>query len=97
MKSPTNTARIQAKGSLMNRILDRNILLLVDDDPENIEIVNAILGDKYENRVAKNGVATPRTQKITWLLGGSGRVRARRLRLIVNSAGLRNRDRMTDG
>src|SRR5215471_20026428 len=56
MKSPTNTARIQAKGSLMNRILDRNILLLVDDDPENIEIVNAILGDKYENRVAKNGV-----------------------------------------
>src|SRR5215471_3938862 len=45
----------------------------------------------------QGGVITPRTQKITWLLGGSGRVRARRLRLIVNSTGLRNRDRMTDG
>ena len=40
----------------MNRIADKNILLLVDDDPENIEIVNSILGDKYEIRVAKNGV-----------------------------------------
>jgi hypothetical protein len=45
----------------------------------------------------KASVFTPRTQKITWLLGGSGRVRARRLRLVGNSAGLRNRDRMTDG
>src|SRR5215813_5754815 len=56
MKSPKNIARIQARGSPMNRIADKNILLLVDDDPENIEIVNAILGDKYEIRVAKNGV-----------------------------------------
>src|SRR5215468_775921 len=40
----------------MNRIADKNILLLVDDDPENIEMVNSILGDKYEIRVAKNGV-----------------------------------------
>jgi len=40
----------------MNRNADKNILLLVDDDPENIEIVNSILGDKYEIRVAKNGV-----------------------------------------
>jgi len=40
----------------MDRIADKNILLLVDDDPENIEIVNSILGDKYEMRVAKNGV-----------------------------------------
>src|SRR5499425_3261542 len=40
----------------MNRMADKNILLLVDDDPENIEIVNSILGDKYEIRVAKNGV-----------------------------------------
>src|SRR5207302_1324501 len=45
----------------------------------------------------QGAVVTPRTQKITWLLGGSGRARARRLRLIGNSAGLRNRDRMTDG
>jgi len=28
----------------------------VDDDPENIEIVNSILGEEYEIRVAKNGV-----------------------------------------
>src|SRR5215469_9434290 len=56
MRSPTNTARIQVKGSLMHRIADKNILLLVDDDPENIEIVNSILGDRYEIRVAKNGV-----------------------------------------
>ena len=40
----------------MHRIADKNILLLVDDDPENIEIVNSILGDRYEIRVAKNGV-----------------------------------------
>src|SRR5262252_6215372 len=40
----------------MNRIADKNILLLVDDDPENIEIVNSILGEKYEIRVATNGV-----------------------------------------
>jgi serine phosphatase RsbU (regulator of sigma subunit) len=40
----------------MNKIADKRVLLLVDDDPENIEIVNAILGEKYEIRVAKNGV-----------------------------------------
>ena len=40
----------------MNKIADKHVLLLVDDDPENIEIVNSILGDKYEIRVAKNGV-----------------------------------------
>ena len=40
----------------MNKIADKHVLLLVDDDPENIEIVNSILGDKYEVRVAMNGV-----------------------------------------
>jgi serine phosphatase RsbU (regulator of sigma subunit) len=40
----------------MGKIADKHVLLLVDDDPENIEIVNSILGDKYEIRVAKNGV-----------------------------------------
>src|SRR5262252_3518368 len=40
----------------MNKIADKHVLLLVDDDPENIEIVNSILGEKYEIRVAKNGV-----------------------------------------
>ena len=40
----------------MNKIAAKHVLLLVDDDPENIEIVNSILGDKYEIRVAKNGV-----------------------------------------
>src|SRR5215470_15448449 len=40
----------------MNKMADKHVLLLVDDDPENIEIVNSILGEKYEIRVAKNGV-----------------------------------------
>jgi len=40
----------------MNKIADKHVLLLVDDDPENIEIVNSILGEKHEIRVAKNGV-----------------------------------------
>ena len=40
----------------MNRIATKHLLLLVDDDPENIEIVNSILGEEYEIRVAKNGV-----------------------------------------
>lgn len=40
----------------MNRNANKNVLLLVDDDPENIEIVNSILGDKYEIRVAVSGV-----------------------------------------
>jgi len=40
----------------VNKIADKHVLFLVDDDPENIEIVNSILGEKYEIRVAKNGV-----------------------------------------
>src|SRR5215831_4336427 len=40
----------------MNKVADKHVLLLVEDDPENIEIVNSILGEKYEIRVAKNGV-----------------------------------------
>ena len=40
----------------MNKIADKHVLLLVEDDPENIEIVNSILGEEYEIRVAKNGV-----------------------------------------
>ena len=50
-----------------------------------------------EEGTPQGGPLTPRTQKITWLLGGSGRVRAHRLRPIGNRAGLRNRDRVTDG
>src|SRR5439155_18218110 len=45
----------------------------------------------------QGGVITPRTQKITSLLGGSGRIRTCRLRPIRNGAGLRNWDRVTDG
>src|SRR5437773_11597859 len=45
----------------------------------------------------QGAVVTPRTQKITRLLGGSGRVRARRLQTIGIRAALRNRDRVTDG
>lgn len=40
----------------MNKIADKNVLLLVDDDSENIQVVNSILGDKYKIRVATNGV-----------------------------------------
>jgi serine phosphatase RsbU (regulator of sigma subunit) len=40
----------------MNKTAHKHVLLLVDDDPENIEIVNSILGEKYEIHVAKNGV-----------------------------------------
>ena len=40
----------------MTKTVDKNVLLLVDDDSENIQIVNSILGDKYKIRVATNGV-----------------------------------------
>jgi len=40
----------------MNKPASRHVLLLVDDDAENIEIVNSILCEKYEVRVATNGV-----------------------------------------
>jgi serine phosphatase RsbU (regulator of sigma subunit) len=40
----------------MNQTIEKQILLLVDDDPENVQIVNSILGDKYKIRVAMNGV-----------------------------------------
>jgi phosphoserine phosphatase RsbU/P len=40
----------------MNKIGDKRVLLLVEDDPENIELVSSILGETYEIRVAKNGV-----------------------------------------
>jgi group II intron reverse transcriptase/maturase len=52
---------------------------------------------RTEEGTPQGGSATPRTQKITRFLGGSGRVRARRLRPIGIRAGLRNRDRVTDG
>jgi phosphoserine phosphatase RsbU/P len=34
---------------------EKRVLLLVDDDPENIQIVHTILKDNYKIRVAKNG------------------------------------------
>ena len=40
----------------MNKPTSSHVLLLVDDDAENIEIVNSILGEKYQIRVATNGV-----------------------------------------
>jgi serine phosphatase RsbU (regulator of sigma subunit) len=40
----------------MNIIADKHVLLLVEDDPENIGIVNSLLGKMHEIRVAKNGV-----------------------------------------
>src|SRR5437762_2217166 len=52
---------------------------------------------RVEEGTPRGGSATPRTQKITRLLGGSGRVRARRLQTIGIRAALRNRDRVTDG
>jgi phosphoserine phosphatase RsbU/P len=40
----------------MNKPASSHVLLLVDDDAENIEMVNSILGEKYQIRVATNGV-----------------------------------------
>jgi serine phosphatase RsbU (regulator of sigma subunit) len=39
----------------MNKTADKHVLLLVEDDPENIGIVNSLLGEMHEIRVAKNG------------------------------------------
>src|SRR5215472_10675431 len=39
----------------MNNPAEKRTLLLVDDDPENIKIVNSILGNKYKLRVATDG------------------------------------------
>ena len=40
----------------MTEVSDKKILLLVDDEPANIKIVNSILKDEYKIRVATNGV-----------------------------------------
>jgi len=40
----------------MDQVVDKHILLLVDDDSENVRIVNSILGGQYTIRVAMNGV-----------------------------------------
>jgi sigma-B regulation protein RsbU (phosphoserine phosphatase) len=39
----------------MSNPVDKRVLLLVDDDPENIQVVHAILKDTYKLRVAKTG------------------------------------------
>ena len=39
----------------MSNPVDKRLLLLVDDDPENIQVVHAILKDNYRLRVAKTG------------------------------------------
>jgi len=79
-----------------HRIADRRVVRLIQ------KWLNAgVLEDGKRIRVQEGtpqgGSATPRTQKITRLLGGSGRVRARRLQTIGIRAALRNRDRVTDG
>lgn len=48
----------------MTKIADKNVLLVVDDDPENIQIVNAILGDQYKIRVAMDGVKALELAKV---------------------------------
>lgn len=40
----------------MAETAQKNVLLLVDDDSENVHIVNAILGSEYRIRVATNGL-----------------------------------------
>lgn len=40
----------------MTETAEKNVLLLVDDDSENVHIVNAILGSEYRIRVATNGL-----------------------------------------
>src|SRR5437660_9671360 len=79
-----------------HRIADRRILRLIRKWLR-AGVSEEGVWAKTEVGTPQGAVVTPRTQKITWLLGGSGRARAHRLRLIGNSAGLRNRDRMTDG
>jgi sigma-B regulation protein RsbU (phosphoserine phosphatase) len=39
----------------MTEVSDKKILLLVDDEPANIQVVNSILKDEYKIRVATNG------------------------------------------
>jgi serine phosphatase RsbU (regulator of sigma subunit) len=48
----------------MNKVADKNVLLLVDDDSENVQIVNSILGDTYKVRVAMNGLKALEQAKV---------------------------------
>src|SRR5437867_3027457 len=67
------------------------------NDAEVMWLLKLLLKASGKQGVPQGGVITPRTQKITSLLGGSGRIRTCRLRPIGNGAGLRNWDRVTDG
>jgi len=53
----------------MNNPAEKRTLLLVDDDPENIKIVNSILGDKYKLRVATDGFEALELAKVEPLPG----------------------------
>ena len=81
--------------AIARRVTDKRVLRLIGAFLKVGVLENGLVSPAEEG-TPQGGPLTPRTQKITWLPGGSGRVRARRLWLIGNSAGLRNRDRMTD-
>ena len=69
----------------MNQIDQKKTVLLVDDAPANIQIVNAILKDIYKIRVATNGAKALELAKATPLArsdfagrhdAGDGRLRS---------------------
>ena len=82
--------------AIARRVTDKRVLRLIGAFLKVGVLENGLVSPAEEG-TPQGGPLTPRTQKITRLLGGSKRVRARRLRPIGNRAGLRNRDRVTDG
>src|SRR6516165_8236441 len=53
MRSPGNTGRVGSKG--MGNLGEKKTVLVVDDAPANLQIVNSILKDDYKIRVATSG------------------------------------------
>src|ERR1700741_2132647 len=53
MRSPENTGRIGSTG--MDNVGEEKTVLVVDDAPANLQIVNSILKDDYKIRVATSG------------------------------------------
>src|SRR5580700_1581408 len=82
--------------AIARRVTDKRVLRLIGSFLKVGVLENGLVSPAEEG-TPQGGPLTPRTQKITWLLGGSERARARRLRPVGNRAGSRNRNRVTDG